>query len=113
MIDWRIVISEQNQEFPEGCNATNDSCYFPDWGYQDRLAPYFKTNGAKHIVHYDDVFFSGQELEQLQNNLEIALQQFTNQSSKSHTVSREVLQKTIEMIARAQKLNAGIFFRGD
>jgi hypothetical protein len=113
MIDWRIVISEQDQEFPEGCDTTNDGCHFPDWEYQDRLAPYFKTNGTKHLDYYDDVFFSGQELEQLQNNLEIALQQFTSQRSNSHAVAREVLQKTIGMIERAKSLNATIAFFGD
>jgi hypothetical protein len=122
MIDWKIVISKNNQKFPEGCDATNGTCQFPDWESQKQLLPYFKANGTKHLEDYDDVFFSGQELEQLRDSLEVALQQFTPRQftpqqfirpSSNRKIAREVLCKTLEMIERARDLNATIAFFGD
>ena len=64
MIDWRIVVSKNNHQFPEGCDTTNSCCHFPDWEYQKQLAPFFKINGTKQLEDYDDVYFSGNEATQ-------------------------------------------------
>ena len=125
MIDWQIQISEN---FPADWDQHRDGCWFPDFAYQEYMLPNYDV-GSEKIELYEDTHFHFADMEKLKDNLVRFVNAFrdpprvfslpphtgygADEFSPQSSVMLPLVQKTIDMIDVAIKLNGELLFRGD
>jgi hypothetical protein len=125
VIDWQVTVDGQ---LPEGWDQHKDGCWFPDFDTQLYLLPYFNV-GDKPIDEYGSTVFDIASIERLRTHLQRQcsylegkeplwrITETSAQGSHSYEVRRDVvisiIDKTVEMIGVALKLNGQLLFRGD
>lgn len=128
MISWRIEVNDKASE----------EYYFPDFHYQELLAPYFGT-GKVEIDEYGRTEYHGEELERLVTRLKHSYDYFEAKSLQWETIETEfrelprkdsnsvsirkflferqiilqILNSIIQMSVKAQNANGMLVFLGD
>lgn len=138
MIDWHISLDSERFVPPPNYDFANDGCGFPNWHYQEFFSSVLHSENIA-LEPYEDKFFQGENLRNLEQKFLVMLKIFEQSSSIWETlvidhfqsldtfqqtnakpsqmleksVALSVIHKTISMIQRAKSLNGGIFFYGD
>jgi hypothetical protein len=125
VIDWKLLI---DGEIPNGWDRHKDGCFFPDFDIQSFLLPHFDV-GSQPIDEYGRTAFEQDDLRRLRTHLEWQrgfleakpdswkITESSGDRSYSREIRRDaalqVIDKTLNMIERALKINGTIVFLGD
>lgn len=125
MIDWQIIVEGK---FPSGWDEHKDGCWFPDFGTQKYLLPYFDV-GEQPIDEYGATRFDVDTMKRLRTHLKWQRDYFEAKGdtwvitetgdgqSESYMLQRDVvvgvIDRTISMVGIAIHLNGQLVFRGD
>jgi hypothetical protein len=126
MIDWQIHVDGR---LPPGWDPHTDGCWFPDFGYQDYLLPYFDV-GATRIDEYGSTEFKAADLQRLRDNLAALREKLAPEREAFKPGARrlranaipkgldrkkvlQVIDKTLAMIELALERGGTFVFGGD